>query len=147
MTPDSTGSTVVPGDDRVPAGEAASTPPGSRTDIPVAWDERTMLNTLLDYARATVHAKCAGISAEDARRAPLPGSPLTTISGLVSHLRWVEYGWFEVNLLGAEYNGPCTKEDPDRDRRLTASVAGYRLAAVTGYRAAVAASAVREFCR
>lgn len=69
MSPDST---AVPGDDRirVPAGEAASTPPDSRTDIPVAWDERTMLNTLLDYARATVHAKCAGITEEDARRCP-----------------------------------------------------------------------------
>ncbi len=124
MTPDSTGSTAVPGDHgtRVAAGETASTPPGSRTDVPVAWDERTMLNTLLDYARATVHAKCAGITDEDARRAPLPGSPLTTISGLVSHLRWVEYGWFEVNLLGAEYHGPCTKEDPDREMRIAVGI-------------------------
>jgi uncharacterized damage-inducible protein DinB len=121
MTPDST---AVPGDDRihVPAGEVASSPPDSRTDVPVAWDERTMLNTLLDYARATVHAKCAGITEADARRAPLPGSPLTTISGLVSHLRWVEYAWFEVNLLGEEYHGPCTDEDPDREMRIAVEV-------------------------
>jgi len=31
-------------------------------DIPPAFDERTILSTLLDYARDTVHAKCVGIS-------------------------------------------------------------------------------------
>jgi uncharacterized protein DUF664 len=80
--------------DRATADEAASIPPATRDDIPVSWDERTTLTTFLDYARATVHAKCAGIAEEDARRAPLPGSPLMTISGLVSNLRWVEYYWF-----------------------------------------------------
>jgi Protein of unknown function (DUF664) len=59
-------------------------------DIPPSWDERTILTTLLDYARDTVHAKCAGLQDAGARRAPLPGSPLMTISGVVSHLRWVE---------------------------------------------------------
>ena len=47
----------------------------TRTDTPSAWDERTQLTTFLDYARATVRAKCEGVSAEDARKAPLPGSP------------------------------------------------------------------------
>jgi DNA-binding LacI/PurR family transcriptional regulator len=32
-----------------------------------------------------VHAKCVGLPDADARRAPLPGSPLMTVSGLVSH--------------------------------------------------------------
>src|SRR6202012_85842 len=44
--------------------------PGRTDDVPSAWDERTTLTTMLDYARDTVHAKCAGLSAEDARRAP-----------------------------------------------------------------------------
>jgi hypothetical protein len=90
MTPDPT---AVPGGGRAhTADEAPGIPPASRADdIPVSWDERTILTTFLDYARDTVHAKCAGITEEDARRAPLPGSPLMTISGLVSHLRWVEY--------------------------------------------------------
>jgi hypothetical protein len=81
---------------------------------------------MLDYARATVHAKCAGITEQDARRAPLPGSPLTTISGLVSHLRWVEYGWFEVNLLGAEYHGPARRRTPAPDRTGSRSPRGRR---------------------
>ena len=54
-----------------------------RTDVPLAWDERTILTTFLDY----VHAKCEHLAEADARRAPLPGSPLMTLSGLVSHLR------------------------------------------------------------
>lgn len=91
-----------------------------RTDTPVSWDERTMLTTFLDYARATVHAKCAGLSEEDARSAPLPGSPLMTLAGLASHLRWVEYFWFEVILLGDEDRGPWTDDDPDREMRIGA---------------------------
>ena len=68
-------------------------------DVPSAWDERSTLLTMLDYTRDTVHAKCAGLSDADARRAPLPGSPLMTVSGLVSHLRWVESGWIEEHML------------------------------------------------
>jgi uncharacterized damage-inducible protein DinB len=101
---------------------AGSNPSASRTDIPPSWDERAVLASMLDYARATVHAKCAGIAEEDARRAPLPTSPLTTISGLVSHLRWVEYWWFEVMLLGAEDRGPWTDDDPDREMRIALRV-------------------------
>ena len=60
-----------------------------RTDIPAGWDERTVLTTFLDYVRATVHAKCEDLAEADARRAPLPGSPLMTLAGLVNHLRWI----------------------------------------------------------
>jgi uncharacterized damage-inducible protein DinB len=74
-----------------------------------------MLMAFLDYTRATVRAKCEGITQENARSAPLPDSPLTTISGLVSHLRWVEYSWIETALLGGEDEGPWTEEDPDRE--------------------------------
>ncbi|MFI8371571.1 DinB family protein [Streptomyces sp. NPDC085466] len=87
-------------------------------DTPTAWDERTQLTTFLDYARATARAKCDGVSAENARRALLPGSPLMTMSGLINHLRWVEYYWFHVVLLGHEDEGPWTDEDPDREMRV-----------------------------
>jgi uncharacterized damage-inducible protein DinB len=91
-------------------------------DIPVSWDERTVLTTMLDYAHDTVHAKCTGVSEHEARSAPLPGSPLMTISGLVSHLRWVEYHWFEVILLGGPDEGPWTDEDPDREMRIATAI-------------------------
>ena len=95
---------------------------GRADDVPPSWDERTILTTFLDYARGTVHAKCAGLSDADARRAPLPGSPLMTISGLVSHLRWVESSWIEDTLLGRAIDAPWTEEDPDREFRIAGEV-------------------------
>lgn len=91
-------------------------------DVPASWDDRTVLTTFLDYARDTVHAKCAGLSDENARLAPLPGSPLMTISGLVSHLRWVEHGWIECTLLGGENRAPWTDEDPDAEWRIAVGI-------------------------
>jgi uncharacterized damage-inducible protein DinB len=116
---------------------------GRTDDIPPSWDERTILTTFLDYARDTVHAKCAGLPDADARRAPLPGSPLMTISGLVSHLRWVESAWIEKTMLGGTIDAPWTDDDPDREFRiavevpLTQLLAEYR-AACDRHRALVA---------
>ncbi|WP_189147136.1 DinB family protein, partial [Streptomyces lacrimifluminis] len=93
----------------------------TRTDTPPAWDERTQLATFLDYVRDTARAKCEGVSPEDAVKAPLPGSPLMTLCGLISHLRWVEFWWFQVVFLGGELVGPladCTDDDPDPEMRL-----------------------------
>ena len=84
---------------------------------------------MLDYVRDTVQVKCAGLSDEQARRAPLPGSPLTTISSLVSHLRWVEYYWIRVILLGEQDRTPVTEDDPDAEMRLGLHVALARLLA------------------
>jgi uncharacterized damage-inducible protein DinB len=109
---------------------------GRTDDIPSSWDERTVLTTFLDYARDTVHAKCAGLSDADARRAPLPGSPLMTICGLVSHLRWVESSWIEDTLLGCAIDAPWTEDDPDREFRIAVEVPLAQLLAE--YRAACA---------
>lgn len=87
----------------------------ARTDIPRAWDERTSLLTLLEYTRATARYKCENLAEEHARSAPLPASPLMTISGLVNHLRWVEYSWIDVVFFGGEDEGPWTEEEPDRE--------------------------------
>jgi uncharacterized damage-inducible protein DinB len=73
---------------------------------------------MLDYVRLTVHAKCVGLSDSDAGVAPLATSPLTSISGLVSHLRWVEAHWVDVVFKGEEDRSPCTPEDPDREMRI-----------------------------
>jgi uncharacterized damage-inducible protein DinB len=109
---------------------------GRTDDIPPRWDERTVLTTFLDYARDTVHAKCTGLPDADARRAPLPGSPLMTISGLVSHLRWVESSWIEATLLGGAIDAPWTDADPDREFRIAVEVPLSQLLAE--YRAACA---------
>jgi uncharacterized damage-inducible protein DinB len=96
--------------------------PGRPDDIPARWDERTILTTFLDYARGTVHAKCEGLTDANARRAPLPDSPLMTVAGIVSHLRWVESSWIEKTLLGGTIDAPWTDEDPDREFRIAAEV-------------------------
>lgn len=71
-----------------------------------------MLTGWLDWQRATVAMKCESVSEADARRALLPSSPAMTIAGVVSHLRWVEHGWFEVGFLGEPDRGPSTDDDP-----------------------------------
>jgi uncharacterized damage-inducible protein DinB len=98
-----------------------------RTDLPSSWDERTILTTFLDYVRATVHGKCEHLAEDDARRAPLATSPLMTLAGLVNHLRWVEYYWFQVMLLGEDDHGPWTEEDPDREMRIAVQTPLARL--------------------
>jgi uncharacterized damage-inducible protein DinB len=95
---------------------------GRADDVPASWDERSILTTFLDYTRDTVHAKCVGLSDAAARRAPLPGSPLMTISGLVSHLRWVESSWIEARMLGGTIDAPWTDDDPDREFRIAVEV-------------------------
>lgn len=109
-----------------------------RTDTPPTWDERTQLVTFLNYARDTARAKCEGVSAEDARKAPIPSSPLMTVCGLISHLRWVEYYWFQVMFLGEELAGPlneATDDDPDPEMRTAADIPLPQLLAETRSRA------------
>ncbi|MBW0119556.1 DinB family protein [Pseudonocardia abyssalis] len=79
--------------------------PPSHARPPVVADERTQLVGWLDLQRALVRWKCAGLTDEQARRAVLPGSPLMTVAGLVSHLRWTEHCWFEVLFLGGPSAG------------------------------------------
>jgi hypothetical protein len=44
--------------------------------VPAKFDLRdhAVLATMLDYVHDTAHVKCAGLTGEQARRAPLPGS-------------------------------------------------------------------------
>ncbi|WP_328400787.1 DinB family protein [Streptomyces sp. NBC_00390] len=91
----------------------------SRIRPPFTADERTQLVGWLDMQRAIIHYKCEGLSDEDAHRALLPTSPLMTMAGLVSHMRWVENSWFEVLFLGGPAEGPQFVEEPeDADMRV-----------------------------
>jgi hypothetical protein len=84
-----------------------------RRPPPFVADERTQLVGWLDLQRAIVHMKCEGLSDADARRPVLPGSPLMTMAGAVSHLRWVEHCWFEVVFLGRSAVGPQFHDGPE----------------------------------
>jgi hypothetical protein len=87
--------------------------PPSRERPPLTADERTALVGWLDLQRAIVHWKCEGLSDEDAHRAVLPDSPLMTVAGIISHLRWTEQTWFEVLFLGLPANGPQFDKEVD----------------------------------
>lgn len=75
------------------------------TRPPLTSDERTQLTGWLDLQRSFVRMKCDGLSEVDAHRKMLSTSPLMTMAGLVAHLRWVEYSWFHLNLLGIPETG------------------------------------------
>jgi len=77
-----------------------------RTRPPFVADERTQLVGWFDLQRSIVRWKCEGLSDEDAHRPVLPASPLMTVAGVVSHLRWAENTWFEVLFLGRPAQGP-----------------------------------------
>lgn len=76
-------------------------------------DERTQLVGWLNMQRDVVRWKCRDVSEEDAHRAVLPASPLMTLAGLVSHLRWVEHLWFEVLFLDLPSRSPDLENDDD----------------------------------
>ncbi|HEX9338623.1 MAG TPA: DinB family protein [Pseudonocardiaceae bacterium] len=97
---------------------------------PYTGDESAQINSYLDWQRATVHLKSAGLSDADAHRSTIR-SPLITVASLVSHLRWVERYWFSEVLGGIPHEAPYTKENPDgdftvaADRPLAALLAEY----------------------
>ncbi|TDD52618.1 DinB family protein [Nonomuraea terrae] len=90
-----------------------------RVRPPFVADERTQLVGWLDMQRAIVQWKCEGLSEEDAHRPVLPASPLMTVAGVLSHLRWTEHTWFEVLFLGRPADSPQFDESvEDADMRV-----------------------------
>jgi uncharacterized damage-inducible protein DinB len=69
----------------------AQSHPRRREQGPVG--ERATLESFLDDYRDIVVRKVTGLFDTDARR-HLVASP-TTAGGLIKHLRWAEYGWFD----------------------------------------------------
>jgi uncharacterized damage-inducible protein DinB len=90
---------------------SAATPPRVRPDT--TDDERAQLVGWLELQRSIIHWKCEELSDIDADRSILPTSPLMTMAGVVSHLRWVEHAWFEVLFLGGPTVGPLFQDEPE----------------------------------
>lgn len=90
----------------------------TRSIRPPQGDERTLLGAFLDWHRTTVRVKCEGLAESAAHQVFIPTSPLMTIAGMVSHLRWVEHAWFEASLMGYPDRGPWTDDDPDAEMRV-----------------------------
>jgi len=90
-----------------------------RPKVPLTGSEREILTSQLDRQRAAVVGKCSGLTDEQARRVHLP-SELTTIAGLLAHLRLNEWFWFSVVLGGDEDTWKEKfEQDPDVEFRLT----------------------------
>ena len=77
-----------------------------------AADERTMLTGLLDFQRATLAAKCEGLSDAQLRQRAVPPSALSLL-GLVRHLAEME-DQFHMVLTGEPFRG-IWAAGPDRD--------------------------------
>ena len=72
-----------------------------------------MLETFLDYHRATLLLKCAGLSDDQLRTRSVPPSSLSLL-GLVRHMAEVERNWFRRILMGEDVPGIFwTDEEPD----------------------------------
>jgi uncharacterized damage-inducible protein DinB len=83
--------------------------------IPRTADEKTTLVAFLEWQRATLARKCAGLTTEQLRRRSAAPSTLSLL-GLIRHLTDVERGWFRRTLeLEEVADLYATEADPDAD--------------------------------
>ena len=93
--------------------------------------EKETLAGLLDFLRATVVNKVAGLSDEQARTTSVSPSTLTP-AGVVKHLAGVERFWFSIDFAGLDLAHPWTEANPhggfrlEDGERLVDVVAGYQ---------------------
>jgi uncharacterized damage-inducible protein DinB len=85
-----------------------------RPEPPAAGDEAATLLGFLDFQRATLAWKTAGLDA-DGLRATV-GASTMTLGGLLKHLALVEDSWFSEHLHGREPRPPWDAVDWDADR-------------------------------
>jgi hypothetical protein len=81
--------------------EQQGRPVMERIEPPMTGDERTMLRAFLDFHRATLALKCAGLGDDELRRRSVPTSSLTLL-GLVRHFAEVERNWFRRVMAGED---------------------------------------------
>ncbi len=84
-------------------------PAVDRAEPDLVSDERSSLDQWLDYHRATLLTKCAGLTADQLRRRAVPPSRLSLL-GLVRHMTEVERWWFRMHAAQENHTMPY---DPD----------------------------------
>ena len=94
-----------------------------RIHPPLRGDEADQLYGFLDYHRATLQRKAAGLDAAGLAQTLQPSS--MTLGGMLKHLAFVEDNWFSLFLHGHERAAPWRdvdwKADPDWDWHSAAS--------------------------
>src|SRR5437764_6733952 len=96
-------------------------PQVERTDPARILGERPALEAWLDFHRATLLLKCAGLTAGQLKERAVPPSALSLL-GLVRHMTEVERWWFSIH--AADQDMPFlywTEQDPDGDFNDTAA--------------------------
>src|SRR5690349_17572550 len=90
-------------------------PDVTRAEPPDIADERTSVDTWLDYHRDTLLWKCRGLTGEQLVQRPVATSSLSLL-GLIRHMTYVERIWLRSRFAGLElaplYCGP---DNPDGD--------------------------------
>jgi uncharacterized damage-inducible protein DinB len=76
-------------------------PAVQRIKPPYVASERSRLDSWLDYHRATLLQKCAGLTAEQLARRPVASSALSLL-GLVRHMAGNERIWFRIRFARAD---------------------------------------------
>jgi uncharacterized damage-inducible protein DinB len=84
-----------------------------RPEPPLAGDEAETLTGFLDYQRATLAWKCAGLDAAGLRAMTAASS--MTLGGMLKHMALVEASWFSESLHGREPEPPWDTVDWDAD--------------------------------
>ncbi len=72
---------------------------------PLAGPERPLLQAVLDWHRATMLWKCAGLTGEQLAEQAVPPSGLSLL-GLIRHLTKVERIWFRIRFAGEPVQSP-----------------------------------------
>ena len=85
-----------------------------RPEPPPAADETATLIGFLDYQRATLAWKCAGLDSGGLSVHAAASS--MTLGGILKHMALVEDGWFSRSLHGREYHPPWDTVDWETDR-------------------------------
>ena len=92
-----------------------------RPEPPPQPDERTALDSFLDYFRATIRWKADGLTDEQARAATVEPS-IMSIAGLLRHMAEVERHWFQMYLRGDAEDRLFWHEHPEADFLVPKSV-------------------------
>ncbi len=90
-------------------------PAPGRHDPPFVAGEREMLESWLDFHRATLLSKCEGLADDQLRSRSVPPSSLSLL-GLVRHMAEVERSWFRRSLVGSDIAFLyCSEDNEDGD--------------------------------
>jgi uncharacterized damage-inducible protein DinB len=90
-------------------------PAPERPKVAPSGDERTLLDAWLEWHRATLLMKCAGLTDAQLRERSAPPSTLSLL-GLIRHMAEVERGWFRRGVGHEKVDDIyCPDDNPEGD--------------------------------